>query len=179
MSETRAKAASLEQDLFKATDRAQVQTLRAPVDGTVQQIKVHTVGGVVTPAQELMTVVPAQALLQVEAKLPNKDIGFVDAGQIAEIKVDAFPFTRYGTIDGTVATVSLDAIKDEDSPAKEFVFPIRVALAADSILVENGKRVPLTPGMTVLAEVKTGKRTLIEYVLAPLKRYRAESGRER
>lgn len=179
LAEARMKAATTEQDLAKADDRQRVQSLRAPVDGTVQQIEVHTVGGVVTPAQKLMVVVPKGAVLEVEAKLPNKDIGFVEAGQQAEVKIDAFPFTRYGTIPARVELVSLDAVKDEESQTKEYYFPVRLSLAESSITLENGKRVPLSPGMTVTAEVKTGTRKPIEYVLAPLKKYGAESGRER
>lgn len=179
LSESKMRAASLEQDLIKAADRQRVQTLLAPVDGFVQQIEIHTIGGVVTPAQRLMVVVPKGAVLEVEAKLPNKDIAFVEVGQDAAIKIDAFPFTRYGTLDAKVILVSLDAVKDEESPTKEFYFPLRLSLSDTAITVENGKRVPLTPGMTVMAEVKTGTRTPMEYVLAPLKKYGGESGRER
>lgn len=179
LAEARARAASVEQELFKAWERQRVQSLTAPVAGTVQQIKVHTVGGVVQPAQELMVVVPAGATLEIEAKLPNKDIAFVEAGQEAEIKVDALPFTKYGTIAGRVETLSLDAVRDEDSQAKEFMFPIRLSLSQTFIAIENGKRIPLTPGMTVVAEVKTGTRRPIEYILAPLQKYGAETARER
>ncbi|MBN2751297.1 MAG: HlyD family type I secretion periplasmic adaptor subunit [Rhodospirillaceae bacterium] len=177
--EVQAKATMTEQELVKATERQNVQTLRSPVDGTVQQIEVHTLGGVVTPAQKLMVVVPKDSVLEVEAKLPNKDIGFVEAGQEAEIKVDAFPFTRYGTIPAKVELVSLDAVRDEESQTKEYYFPIRLSLPSASIRVENGKIIPLSPGMTVVAEVKTGTRKPIEYVLSPLKKYVSETGRER
>lgn len=179
LAEARTKAATGEQELAKASERQRVQNLKAPVDGIVQQIEVHTLGGVVTPAQKLMTVVPKNAVMEVEAKLPNKDIGFVEAGQEAAVKVDAFPFTRYGTIPARVELVSLDAVKDEESQTKEYYFPVRLSLSEAVITVENGKRVPLTPGMTVMAEVKTGTRKPIEYILAPLKKYGAESGRER
>ncbi len=179
LTEAKTKAATSEQELAKATERQRVQTLRSPVAGTVQQIEVHTLGGVVTPAQKLMVVVPRDSVLEVEAKLPNKDIGFVEPGQEAEVKVDAFPFTRYGTIPGKVELVSLDAVRDEESQAKEYYFPIRLSLPTASIRVENGKVVPLSPGMTVVAEVKTGSRKPIEYVLSPLKKYLSETGRER
>lgn len=179
LAEARMKVATTEQDLAKAADRQSVQNLKSPVDGTVQQIEVHTLGGVVTPAQKLMVVVPKGAVLEVEAKLPNKDIGFVEAGQEAEVKIDAFPFTKYGTIPARVELVSLDAVKDEESQTKEYYFPVRLSLSESFIRLENGKRVPLSPGMTVTAEVKTGTRKPIEYVLAPLKKYGSESGRER
>lgn len=179
LAEAKTKAVTSEQELAKASERQRVQSLRAPVDGVVQQIDVHTIGGVVTPAQKLMVVVPKNAVMEVEAKLPNKDIGFVEAGQEAEVKVDSFPFTKYGTLPARVELVSLDAVKDEDSQTKEFTFPIRVSVTDPFIRLENGKRVPLSPGMTVMVEVKTGTRKPIEYVLAPLKKYGAESGRER
>ncbi|HLO78615.1 MAG TPA: hypothetical protein VK196_19340, partial [Magnetospirillum sp.] len=105
--------------------------------------------------------------------------GFVEVGQDAEVKVDSFPFTKYGTLAARVELVSLDAVKDEESQTKEYTFPIRASLAAPTIRLENGKRVPLSPGMTVTVEVKTGTRKPIDYVLAPLKKYGAESGRER
>jgi hemolysin D len=179
LSEAATRVATTEQDLAKASDRQRIQTLLAPVDGIAQQIEVHTLGGVVTPAQKLLTIVPKGAVLEVEAKLPNKDIGFVEAGQAASVKVDAFPFTRYGTLDARVETVSLDATKDEKEQEKEFTFPIRLSLSQSAITIENGKRIPLTPGMSVVAEIKTGTRKPIDYVLAPLKKYGAESGRER
>ena len=94
--------------------------------------------------------------IEVEARLPNKDIAFVEVGQEAVIKIDAFPFTRYGTISGKITTVSLDAVQDEQK--KEYYFPIRVALDRAAIGVENGKQIPMTPGMTVAAEVRTGTR---------------------
>lgn len=177
LAESRAKASSAENELAKATQRQQVLSLTAPVDGTAQQLEVHTIGGVVQPAQKLLVIVPAGSTLEVDARLPNKDIAFIEVGQEAVVKVDAFPFTRYGTITGRITTVSLDAVQDEQK--KEYYFPIRVALDRAAIGVENGKQIPLTPGMTVSAEVRTGTRRPIEYVLAPLQKYKDESGRER
>jgi len=97
-----AKAAGLAQDVVKASEKSRLQVLRAPVDGTVQQLAVHTVGGVVTPAQALLEVVPLDSRLEIEAMVQKRDIGFVRAGQEAEIKVDTFNFTKYGLLHGTV-----------------------------------------------------------------------------
>ena len=108
--EAERKASGLSEDLVKATQRTQLQALTAPVDGAVQQLSVHTIGGVVTPAQALLMVVPSDSHLEVEAMLSNRDIGFVHPGQDVEIKVDTFPFTRYGLIHGRVVSVSQDAI---------------------------------------------------------------------
>src|SRR6266853_4155059 len=114
------KAAGFAQDVIKAEQRTKLLALTAPVDGMVQQLAVHTVGGVVTPAQALLAVVPKDSHLEIEAMVSNRDIGFVHAGQDAEIKVDTFNFTRYGLLHGQVASVSQDAItrdtpQDKDS----------------------------------------------------------------
>jgi len=169
------KAASLEQELIKAEQRSRLMRLAAPVAGTVQQLAVTTIGGVVTPAQPLMVVVPKDNVLEVEAMLPNKDIGFVNPGQDAEGKVETFPFTKYGTLHGTVTQVSSDAIQDEKLG---LIYSTRVKLARDTLQVEN-KTVRLTPGMAVTVEVKTGTRRVIEYFLSPLLQTTSESLRER
>lgn len=169
------KAASLEQELVKAEQRNRLMTLTAPVAGTVQQLAVTTVGGVVTPAQPLMVIVPRENVLEVEAMLPNKDIGFVNAGQDAEIKIETFPYTKYGTLHGTITQVSSDAIQDEK---RGLIYSTRVKLARDALRVEN-KTVRLTPGMAVTVEIKTGTRRVIEYFLSPLMQATSESIRER
>lgn len=175
LNEAEQKLNTYRQDFVKADSRGKQAVLTAPVDGVVQQLAVHTVGGVVTEAQALMVVVPKDDALEIEAFLENKDIGFVNAGQEAEIKVETFPYTRYGTIHGTVAHVSLDAINDEK---RGLIYSIRVRPERATIQVE-GKTVRLTPGMAVTAEIKTGKRRVIEYFLSPLIQYKEESLRER
>jgi hemolysin D len=104
------KANGLTQDLIKAEQKTRLQLLTAPVDGVVQQLAIHTVGGVVTPAQSLLVVVPSDSRLEIEAMVSNRDIGFVHPGQGAEIKIDTFNFTRYGLLHGEVLSVSQDAI---------------------------------------------------------------------
>ena len=168
-------AAVLEQEMIKADSRNSLMRLTAPVDGVIQQLAVHTVGGVVTEAQALMAVVPDDDALEVEAMVENKDIGFVNAGQNAEIKVQTFQFTKYGLIHGTVTSVSTDAINDEK---RGLIYTARVRLSKKTMNVE-GKIVNLSPGMEVTVEVKTGQRRLIEYFLNPLIRARQESLRER
>ena len=141
----------------------------------MQQLAVHTLGGVVTAAQPLMIVVPRDHPLEVEAFLENKDIGFVKAGQEAEVKVETFPYTKYGTVPATVTLVSHDAIPDE---RRGLIYAVRVKMARGSMWVD-GAEVPLTPGMAVTAEVKTGRRRLIEFFLTPLLQHSSESLRER
>lgn len=168
-------AAGLAQELAKAENRRRHLRLTAPVDGTVQQLAVHTVGGVVTPAQPLLVVVPRGQPLEVEALVANKDIGFVHAGQAVQVKVETFPYTKYGTLAGMVSQVSSDAIQDEKLG---LVYAARVRLDRHTIRAE-GKSVNLSPGMAVTVEVKTGKRRVIEYFLSPLLQYQDESLRER
>lgn len=161
--------------VVKARQRDTLMQLRAPVAGTVQQLAIHTVGGVVTPAQALMAVVPSEDSLEVEATVLNKDIGFVRSGQRATIKVESFPYTRYGYLEGIVETVSHDAAQDEHLG---LVFPARVALS-DTNLKIDGVVVRLTPGMNLTVEIKTGKRRVIDYLLSPLQQRAAEALRER
>ena len=122
-----------------------------------------------------MRIVPDTRALEVEAFFQNKDIGFVKEGQIAEIKIDAFPFTKYGTIDAEIKTLSNDAVPDEDLG---MIYTARVKTEKSTIKLED-KIVNLSPGMSVSVETKTGKRRLIEYLMSPLLRYKAESVRER
>lgn len=166
---------ALHQELIKAQQRTTLQRLTAPVSGVVQQLAIHTVGGVVTPAQQLMVIVPNEHTLEVEALVQNKDIGFVHAGQAAEIKIETFPFTKYGIIDAEIRHISNDAIADEKLG---LIYAARV-LMKTSVINVDGKQVNLTPGMAVTVEIKTGKRRLIEYFLSPLLQYGQESVRER
>lgn len=133
------------------------------------------VGGVVTPAQELMAIVPIEKSLEIEAYLENKDIGFVYPDQTATVKLETFPFTKYGTIPGKVSFVSNDAVTDED---KGLIYTTRVKVARNAMRIEN-KWVNLSPGMAVTIEIKTGQRRVIEYFLSPLLQYANESLRGR
>jgi membrane fusion protein, hemolysin D len=187
------KVAGLEQDVVKATERTKLQRLVAPVDGTVQQLAVHTVGGVVTPAEPLLEVVPRDSRLEIEAVVSNQDVGFIHAGQTAQIKVDTFNFTKYGLLHGTVLEVSPDAVPRDrngaptpapgqggsvDANAQDLVYTARVGLDRSAMEVD-GKRVDLTPGMAVTVEIKTGSRRVISYLLSPLLRFHQEALRER
>jgi hemolysin D len=175
LSTTETKVASLVQDVTKAGQKADLQRLTTPIDGVVQQVAVHTVGGVVTPAQQLLIVVPQDHPVEVEAQVENRDVGFVKNGQIVEIKVETFPFTLYGTIPGKVLSVSDDAAPIEKVG---LVYPTRVSMDRATIQVE-GKPVNLSPGMAVTVEIKTGQRRVIEYLLSPLLKSVKESLRER
>lgn len=166
---------SYDQEILKAETRVNELRLTAPVAGTIQQLTVNTLGGVVTPAEKLMLIVPDEDALRVEARIPNKDIGFVQDGQAAEIKVETFPFTKYGVIDGEITIISNDAIADENLG---LVYLAQVKLAKTTIWVKD-KLVNLSPGMAVTVEVNMGKRRLIEFLLTPLLRYKDEGLQER
>ncbi|WP_439888763.1 HlyD family type I secretion periplasmic adaptor subunit [Pseudomonas sp. MBLB4123] len=173
--EAEQRAAALSQELKKAQQRDRLMQLTAPVDGTVQQLAIHTQGGVVTEAQPLMVIVPSDQPVEVEALLENKDIGFVRPGQEVEVKVETFTFTKYGVIEGEVVSISNDAIEDE---RLGLVYSARIQLKQDSIRVGENL-IALSPGMAVRAEVKTDKRKVIDYFLSPLKQYAVESLVER
>lgn len=162
-------------EVAKTGQRDKLMQLRAPVNGTVQQLAVHTVGGVVTPAQPLLAIVPSNEPLEVEATVLNKDIGFVRPGQRATVKVESFPYTRYGYLEGEVMSVSHDAAQDEKLG---LIFPARVRLKQSALNID-GVQVALTPGMSLSVEIKTGKRRVIDYVLSPLRRSIDESFKER
>jgi membrane fusion protein, hemolysin D len=189
------KAGGLAQDLIKAEQKTRLQLLTAPVDGVVQQLAIHTVGGVVTPAQSLLIVVPSDSRLEIEAMVSNRDIGFVRAGQEAEIKVDTFNFTRYGLLHGEVLSVSPDAVirdraqdrgdrplgaQNETSEPKgqDLNYSARISLDRTRMQIDD-RLVSLSPGMAVTVEIKTGARTILDYLLSPLLRYRQEILRER
>jgi hemolysin D len=198
LAEAEQNAAQLSEDLIKAEKRMQDQILHAPIDGIVQQLALHTIGGVATPAQALMVVVPADSRIEIEAMVLNKDIGFVQEGDDAEIKIDTFNFTKYGLLRGRVLSVSADSIvrerpagqasndksanisgaRSSEPQGQELVYAARVSLDETRMQVER-KLVDLAPGMAVTVEIKTGQRRIIEYLLSPLLRYRQESLRER
>lgn len=192
----------LTQDLVKAQSKAAETELRAPTDGFVQQLALHTLHGVVLPGEKLMTIVPDQRDLIVEAKLANKDVGFVRPGQSVKVKVETFSFTRYGVIEGRVIGISRDTEEadsqqraaptpanpsqspDSDTPASLVpnaaspTYVARISLSRTSMKIEGQER-QLQPGMSVTAEIRTGSRTIADYLLSPIARKTQESLHER
>jgi hemolysin D len=195
LAEAERKAIGLRDDLIKAEQKMKQQTLTAPVDGVVQQLAMHTIGGVVTPAQALMSIVPKDSPLEIEARVANRDIGFVAAGAPAQIKIDTFNFTRYGLRHGVVLSISQDSVErnkpvdknekqkgsaDQTSePAgQELVYMARVSLDKTQMRVDDNM-VSLVPGMAVTVEIRNGSRTVMSYLLSPVVKYAHESLRER
>jgi hemolysin D len=175
LAETERRAVSLQQEVIKADQRHSLQTVTAPIDGTVQQLAVNTLGGVVTAAQNLMVVVPLDEGLEIEAMVANRDIGFVRPGQLAQIKIETFTFTRYGLVEGEVVHVSNDAIQDEK---KGLVYAARIRLKQHVMRID-GRDVALGAGMNATVEILTDRRRVIEFLLSPLLRMRHDAMRER
>ena len=195
-----AKYDSNTQALVKASAKLEHMRLAAPIAGTVQQLEVTTIGQVVTTGQQVMTVVPNQGALEIEALVQNQDIGFVHSGQTAVVKIDSFPFTRYGTLGGRVVRVSRDAVSSPQqlpqgdteykptaaqngaaSPTpktQDLVYSVRVLLDRQTMMVD-GRPVQLSPGMSASVEIRTGKRRVISYLLSPFIKTVTEAGHER
>lgn len=198
--EAERRLAKAEQDVVKAAARQERAQIRAPISGIVQQMSVTTIGQVVAGGQPLLTIVPLDIPLEVEAFVLNKDIGFVREGQRVVVKIDAFPFTRYGSIEGQIRRISREAVEQTEAQAQSdsklvvqmrgpaaatptqrsgnFVYSTTISLSRQSLLVE-GADVPLTPGMTVAAEIITGTRRVLDFVISPLVELFATSGHER
>jgi len=165
----------LEEDLIKAGERHRLTQIRSPSDGTVQQLEVHTIGAIITPAQLLMQVVPEGDGILFEVWALNRDIGFIYEGQEAEIKVETFSFQRHGTLPGVVAMVANEAV---DDPYRGLIYRVMVLSDRDYFIV-GGRQVHLIPGMAVTAEIKTQTRRVIDFFLDTFRTYVSEGLRER
>jgi len=176
LTESGSKRLNLQDQLVKAENRQTHFGLRAPANGVIQQLSINTIGGVVTAAQPLMIIVPTDGGLEVEAKVLNKDIGFIVSGQNVSVKVTAYPFTRYGDLTGAIEWVARDAVLDKTLGPS---YPIKVRVESYTLPnIVNGRQGVITPGMTVTADVKVGKRRVIDYFLGPVFRYKDKSLRE-
>lgn len=157
------RIAELENNLAKAKRALEQTTITAPVDGTILALNTRTIGGVVNVAERIAQIVPDNDLLYVDVTLDNQDVGFVRVGQRVVVKVATYPFQRYGYLEGTVENISPDAIQDEK---KGLVYKAKVKLSGANSSKKN--RLKLLPGMSVSAEITTGKRRIIEFFLDPL-----------
>ena len=172
LAKAEADARLAREELTKATQRQSQQVLRSPVDGVVQQLAIYSEGAVLKAADPILVVVPDSGELIVEAQVLNRDAGFVEAGQPVTVKLEAFPFTRYGTLEGKLAWISRDAIQDEKLGP---VYAARVTVTPPP----RGSTIEVTPGLAASAEIRTDERRVIDYLLSPLERAVSEAGRER
>ena len=146
------------------------QKITAPVDGYIDKLMIHTVGGVVTPAQELIALTPSDMPILIKAQVLNKDIGFIKEGMPVSIKIDTYDFQKYGLLHGEVKSISQNSIEDEDLGP---VYEIYITPDENSMLID-GKKQKISAGMTLNAEIKIGKRRIIEFFIYPLIKYMDE-----
>lgn len=165
----------LKNQLGKEEDLFTGKILRSPIDGIVNDLAIHTLGGVVQSGDIVMRIVPEKEKLEVEVKILNKDIGFIEIGQSVNVKIDAFNYTKYGAINGVIAKIADFSIADE---ALGPIFKVIVRLDKNMMVVD-GKEIRLKPGMTATVDVKLGKRRLLETIFSPLLRYKSEAFREK
>ena len=163
------------EELAKATQKSSLQTLVSPVEGTVAQLAIHTLGGVVEATKPVMVIVPDGGRLIGDVKILNKDVGFVRAGQPVAVKLEAFPFTRYGALIGSIQNISADAIEDDKLG---LVYPARVILDPPTSTKKRGGLKP-SVGMQIVADVRTGRRSILSYLVSPIDQTSREAGRER
>jgi hemolysin D len=198
LAEAERQADDYAQKLAKSAAKLEHMTLRAPISGIIQASSVTTVGQVLTSGEEIMRVVPEDAVLEIECYLPNQDIGFVKEGQDAVVKIESFPFTRYGTLNARVTRVARDAIPQPEAEQTEtnaakttrstnsgtaqrtqnLVFP--VTLKPETTLMGiDGTNIPLQAGMATTVEIRTGSRRILEYIFSPLVQIGSEAMKER
>ena len=167
MSEKRKECIGLHANLQQAGFINKKQQIKAPESGYINQLSVHTIGGVVTPAEKLLSLVPVDVPLVVRARIMNRDVGFVATSMEAAIKIDTFSFQKYGTISGKVAKIGKDSIADEQLGQ---VYELAIIPLQTSLMVD-GREIPIVAGMTVTAEINVGRRRVIEFFLFPIIRY--------
>lgn len=175
LAKAEAEAILRREEVTKAIQKRSFQRLVASTDGTIQQLAVHTIGGVIEPARTLMILVPSAEGLEVEARILNKDVGFIKLGALAAVKLEAFPFTRYGAVPGRVVSISRDAVAD---PKLGSVYLATIILDRSTLDVD-GKTVPLSAGLAATVDVRTGSRRIISYLISPLQTSIQQAGRER
>jgi len=164
-----------QEEVVKSQQHMRMQVLRAPIAGRVGQLSVHTEGGVVEAAKPIMTIVPDRGRLIAEVKMLNSDAGFVAPGQKVQVKLDAFPFSRFGAVTGKVIGIAPDAIEDEKLG---LVYMVRVSL--DRVQISRGDvTVPVVPGMKATADIITGSRSYLSYLTSPIETARGTALHER
>lgn len=191
LSEAETAKSSRRETATKARERARLQTLTAPLAGTIVEVAVTTAGERIEAGAPLMTLVPLGQELVVEALVLNKDVGFIKVGDKAAVKLEAYPFTRYGYLNGQVERIAADAVTDEP---RGLVFPVRIRVESQTLMPRFGSQDPsqsggragnprqgltLTPGMAASVEIATGDRRIIDFVLSPIAKATSEAGRER
>jgi len=164
-----------ELDLSKLESEICLKNLEAPIDGIVNKIMIHTLGAVVQSGESILSLVPEKSPLEIEAKILNQDVGFIEVGQTVSIKLDSFNFTKYGKLNGVIRQIASGAVED---PQLGMVYPTLIELTSQQIEL-NDRVFRLRPGMTVTIDITTGRRRIADYILEPFLRYGDEALRER
>lgn len=171
------RLSEIKKTIAAGKDRVERTDIKSPVNGIVQELFVHTIGSAVTPGKELVSIVPLKDTLLVEVSILPQDIGFIRLGEEARVKVSAFDYTIYGSLGGKVEHISPDTYQDPKDPHRSYY---RIHIRTEKNAIEhNGKRHMLIPGQTVQADIVTGQRTVMQYLLKPLTRGLSNPLRER
>ena len=173
----RGHAAEADVIVILAPDQVQRTLVRAPLRGTVKNVRVTTIGGVIQPGQDIMEIVPLEDQLLVEAKIPPREVAFLRPGLPAKVKLSAYDYTVYGALDGTVELISADTLREERSRDEASYYRVLVR-TSKSTLRAGDKDLPIIPGMTASVEVRTGEKSVLDYLLKPVLRGK-EALRER
>ncbi|HRA77494.1 MAG TPA: HlyD family type I secretion periplasmic adaptor subunit [Burkholderiaceae bacterium] len=182
-----AELSQARETLVARADAAERTEMRSPMKGTVKSIKVSTIGGVVQAGQEIMTIVPTEDTLVIEAYVRPADVAFIHPGQKAVVKISAYDYAIYGGLDGTVENISPDTLRDErraGTPVADVAdeansyYRVLVRTTSNALTTPNGQVLPIIPGMTASVEMLTGRKTVLQYLVKPLNRA-SEALRER
>jgi adhesin transport system membrane fusion protein len=171
----KAEMDSLTQILRGGADKVERTQLKSPVKGTVKQITANTIGGVIKPGEDVMEIVPLNDTLLIEAKVPPKDIAFIRPDQKAIVKITAYDYSIYGGLNGEVEGISADTIQNEKG---ESFYRVTIR-TKDTVMIHNGKELPIIPGMTANVQILTGRKSVLDYLLKPIMKARQEALRER
>lgn len=177
LAKANAEADSLAEVIKGRSDSVDRLTVRSPVRGIVKNIKVNTIGGVIPPNGDLMEIVPIDDRLLIEARLSPRDIAFIHPGQNALVKISAYDYAIYGGLHGVVETISPDTIQDEAKP-EIYYYRVFIRTDVDYLQNKNGKRFSISPGMIASVDIKTGEKTVMDYLFKPFNRAK-EALRER
>lgn len=177
LAKANAEAASLSEVIKGRTDSVQRLTVRSPMRGIVKNIKVNTIGGVIPPNGNLMDIVPLNDQLLIETRLSPRDIAFIHPDQKAMVKISAYDYAIYGGLDGVVESISPDTIQDEVKP-EVYYYRVFIRTSVDYLTNKNGKHFAIVPGMIATVDIKTGEKTIIDYLFKPFNRAK-EALRER
>lgn len=167
-----------ESKLISEEDKLSKTVIVSPVNGIIKQININTIGGVVKSGIDLIEIVPDSEVLLVEAKIDPKDIAFINPKQKAIVKITAYDFSIYGGLDGKIVEISADSIKDKESKDEKSYYKV-VVRTEKNYLEKDGEKLPIIPGMIASVDIKTGKKTILDFILKPILKTKQNALHER